>query len=42
MGNIIKVENSVRNLRFVIDRHLDMRKQINQVCAQGYFILKYL
>ena len=42
MGNIIKVENSVRNLGFVIDSHLDMRKQINQVCAQGYFMLKKL
>ena len=42
MGETIKVENTVKNLGFTIDKNLRMDKQINQVCSQGYFMLRRL
>ena len=42
MGETIKVDNSVRNLGFILDEHLSMAKQINQVCAHGYGMLRNL
>ncbi len=42
MGEVIKVESTVKNLGFVLDEHLSMCKQINQVCGQGYGMLRKL
>ena len=41
-GQIIKVENSVKNLGFVIDENLNMGQHIKQVCSHGYRMLKSL
>ena len=42
MGETIQVESSARNLGFVFDEYLTMSKQINQVCSQGYGMLRNL
>ena len=42
MGQKFKVEDSVKNLGFILDKHLDMTKQINRVCSTGYGMLKNL
>ena len=42
MGELLTVESSVKNLGFVIDSNLSMDKQINQVCGQGYGMLRKL
>ena len=41
-GDVIKVEDSVKSLGFVIDKNFSMEKQINQVCALGYVMLRKL
>ena len=42
MGEVIEVEGSVKNLGYIIDENLSMEKQINQVCSQGYGMLRNL
>ena len=42
MGKLIQVQDSVKNLGFVIDNNLNMVKQINHICSQGYGMLKNL
>ena len=42
LGEEIKVETAVKNLGFFLDENLTMEKQINNVCSQGYRMLKNL
>ena len=42
MGETIEVESSVKNLGFILDDNLNMGKQINQICSQGYGMLRNL
>ena len=42
MGEIIKVDNTAKNLGFIFDKNLTMGPQINQVCSQGYGMLRNL
>ena len=42
LGETIGVNNSVKNLGFILDENLEMSKQINLVCGQGYGMLRNL
>ena len=42
MGETFTVDNTVKNLGFMLDENLSMVKQINRVCSTGYGMLRSL
>lgn len=42
MGETFTVDNTVKNLGFMLDENLSMAKQINRVCSTGYGMLRNL
>ena len=42
MGELIQIDSRAKNLGFIFDENLTMCSQINQVCSQGYGILRNL